>query len=80
MDFGWFLAQATDATAGTDATPVLGIPWDQLLFGTAGLTCWLVWDNLQLRKERNLLLEEAREMARRALDALSASTKRERHD
>lgn len=68
------LQVTTDPATGDTAPPaVFGIPWDQLLFGTTGLTAYLMWENLQLRKERTVLIEESRAMAKRALDALAAA-------
>lgn len=46
-----------------------GIPWEAFL-GPAGLTVYLLWDNIQLKKENKELRKAAENMATAALAAL----------
>lgn len=61
----------------TDVPLPLPNGWQDLLLGGFGLTVYLLWDNVQLRRERNLLEAEAREMTKKALAALDALARKE---
>lgn len=42
----------------------------QIFLGSTGLTAWLIWDCIRLRKENERLNLEARETARSSIEAM----------
>ena len=43
---------------------------EEIFLGSTGLTAWLIWDSIRLRKENDRLNAEARETARSSIEAM----------
>lgn len=43
---------------------------EEVFLGSTGLTAWLIWDCIRLRKENERLNAEARETARSSIEAM----------
>lgn len=43
---------------------------EEVFLGSTGLTAWLIWDCIRLRKENERLNSEARETARSSIEAM----------
>lgn len=43
---------------------------EEIFLGSTGLTAWLIWDCIRLRKENDRLNAEARETARSSIEAM----------
>lgn len=61
------LAQA----ASPDATAIVGaLLRPEIILGSTGLTAWLIYDNIRLRRELDHVNQESRDMAKVSVEAL----------
>lgn len=57
--------------ASVPANPLDGFEGlEEIFLGSTGLTAWLIWDCIRLRKENDRLNAEARETARSSIEAM----------